>query len=93
MKVDVAIIGAGFSGLNLAHALSSTGYSVSIVDRRRTYPDIFRAEKIEEDQADIMRELGTLQYRLPLTDPIGILSNARNGIVTDCNAGEQYGIS
>ena len=93
MRVDIAIVGAGFAGLSLAHALSSKEYSVCLIDRRKSYPDLFRAEKIEEDQADIMRELDILQYRKPKSGPIGKLSIAEDGIVTDCSVDEQYGIS
>lgn len=93
MAVDIAIIGSGFSGVNLAHALVPKGYSVSLIDRRKSCPDIFRAEKIEAEQADIMRRLGTFDFRSPKSDPIGAIKNARPGVVDEFDGDEQYGIS
>lgn len=93
MTIDVAIIGAGFTGLNLAYSLAASKLDVVIFERKDSYPDAFRAEKIETDQAKIMRELGTLDYRVPKMPPLGIIQNLENGKLTQIDTVEQYGIS
>ncbi|MEQ1855835.1 MAG: NAD(P)/FAD-dependent oxidoreductase [Longimicrobiales bacterium] len=90
---DVAIIGAGFAGVSAAHALSSTGVSVALIDRQRECPDVFRAEKIEPDQAVLMRELGLLDLRAPHRDPIGTTLNFDGRETVEFDTVEQYGIS
>jgi len=92
---DVIVVGAGFAGTCASHALNSVGCKVLLIDRRFDCPDLFRAEKIEADQANIMRELGILQFRAPLRDPIGVIRSfdAVTGAEQDIDTVEQYGIS
>ena len=90
---DIAIVGAGFAGLNMAHCISGQDIKVAVIEKRKTYPNIFRAEKIEAPQAAIMRELGTLQFRTPHTPPLGKTINISGGEVFEVDTVEQYGIS
>ena len=92
-QFDIAIVGAGFAGLNLAHATAAQGLDVAVVDKRTTCPDIFRAEKIEPDQASVMRDLGTLQFRSPKCEPIGKTLRISGDSVSEVDTVEQYGIS
>jgi 2-polyprenyl-6-methoxyphenol hydroxylase-like FAD-dependent oxidoreductase len=66
---------------------------VALIDRLRECPDLFRAEKIEPDQAALMRELGLLQLRAPCREPIGTTLNYDGRQVTPFDTVEQYGIS
>lgn len=93
MTIDIAIIGAGFSGLSLAHTLSTSNLKVVAIERKLIYPDAFRAEKIELDQAKIMGSLGILQYRSPCDAPIGIIDSIENNNFSKIDTIEQYGIS
>lgn len=92
-QLDIAIVGAGFAGLNLAHALRNSSLAVAVIDKRETFPDIFRAEKIEPHQAEMMREIGTLKYRTPKSDPIGTTLNVSGEHVYNVDTVEQYCIS
>lgn len=93
MISDIAIIGAGFSGLSLAHALSKSGFKICIIDKRSKCPDLFRAEKIEYDQASLMRKLDILNFRFPANAPIGKTLNFNGQTHEEFETTEQYGIS
>ena len=93
MDSTIAIIGAGFSGLSLAHALRQCEADVVLIDRNDNCPDIFRAEKIEPDQSDLLRELGILGFRQPKTSPIGETLNYNGENYKKFDTVEQYGIS
>lgn len=91
--VQVVVVGGGFAGACAAHVLSSQGFSVALVDRHETYPDLFRAEKLEPDQVAIMRKLGLLELRAPCTEPIGTTLNFDGHALKPFDTVEQYGIS
>lgn len=55
MDADVINVGSGFSGAAAAYVLSRAGVSVLVLYRSVTYPDTFRAEKLEPNQADALR--------------------------------------
>ena len=97
MEYDIAIIGAGFSGLSLCHALAGKttdrDYRICLIDKRDTCPDLFRAEKIEADQAAIMRDIGTLELRAPRRDLIGEVRFFKDGKLDTHDGDETYGIS
>jgi 2-polyprenyl-6-methoxyphenol hydroxylase-like FAD-dependent oxidoreductase len=90
---DVVIVGAGFAGLSLAHGLAGRDLEIAIVDKRDSYPNLFRAEKIEPRQAESMRRLGTLEMRAPLAGPIGKTLNVSGDKVETFDTVEQYGIA
>lgn len=94
MKTDVAIIGAGFAGLSLAHSIVNSGLKVkvTIAEQQEKYPSNFRSDKIEFEQAGMMRRLGILQYRQPAAGPIGdiLVCDGEKEWVVDTK--EQYGI-
>ena len=91
---DVIVIGAGFAGTCLSHALADLGLKVLLLDRRFDYPSLFRAEKIEADQAEIMRQFGLLEFRTPCDPPIGQIRSysASSALETSVDTVEQYGI-
>lgn len=93
MDVQVAIVGGGFAGACAAHVLARQGFSVALIDRQRFYPDLFRAEKLEPDQAALMRRLGLLDLRVPRRGPIGTTLNFDGRETTPFDTVEQYGIS
>lgn len=93
MQTDIAIIGAGFSGLSTAYAFAKSGLNITLIDKRASCPNLFRAEKIEADQAALMREFGMLDYRAPVSPVIGETLNYKDGDTTPCDTIEQYGIT
>jgi 2-polyprenyl-6-methoxyphenol hydroxylase-like FAD-dependent oxidoreductase len=74
MLVDVALVGAGFAGICAVHALARLGLRVALVERWVLMPDLFRAEKIESDQAKFLRVPELLSFRRPLAQRVGTRS-------------------
>jgi 2-polyprenyl-6-methoxyphenol hydroxylase-like FAD-dependent oxidoreductase len=61
---DIVVIGGGLAGVTAANVLSRQ-WRVILVDPRPTCAPVFKAEKIEPDQAELLRTLGLLQHLLP----------------------------
>lgn len=90
---DVAIVGAGFAGAAAARVLSANGVRCALIDRRSRYPDLLKAEKVEADQAHILRALGLLDLRRPCAAPIGRILRVDRGVPEPVDTIEQYGVS
>ena len=90
--VDVVIVGAGIAGAAAAAILGRTGLRVVLVDPRAEVPALFRAEKIEPDQAALLRAHGLLDGLLPRSARIHRVDEARAGRLLRSVAIEQYGI-
>ncbi len=54
---DVVIVGAGLAGTTAATLLAKSGFSVLLIDRHLEYPACFKAEKVEADQAELLRKI------------------------------------
>ncbi|MDH2432995.1 NAD(P)/FAD-dependent oxidoreductase [Pokkaliibacter sp. MBI-7] len=89
---DIAIIGAGFAGSCLAWMLKDQPVRVALLDRNTSYPPSFRAEKLEQDQAELLSKFGLLDARQPLTSPIHRVDCYRKGQHYQQDVGPQYGI-
>jgi 2-polyprenyl-6-methoxyphenol hydroxylase-like FAD-dependent oxidoreductase len=57
---EVAVVGAGVGGSLLALVLARLGVRVTVVDLHETYPDDFRCEKLNAEQAAILADLKAL---------------------------------
>jgi 2-polyprenyl-6-methoxyphenol hydroxylase-like FAD-dependent oxidoreductase len=90
-SADVIIVGAGLAGATTAAVLGVAGIRVILVDPRETYPECFKAEKIEADQADLFRKLGLLDILMPVASRIRKVWNARDGRILSTRRLEQYG--
>jgi 2-polyprenyl-6-methoxyphenol hydroxylase-like FAD-dependent oxidoreductase len=97
---DVVVVGAGMAGVTLAHALTEPAEraypavpKVAIVDPKTQYPHAFKAEKIELDQAILMRRLGIFDWMLPGAGVIETVHDARGGRVQQTVTVEQYGLA
>jgi 2-polyprenyl-6-methoxyphenol hydroxylase-like FAD-dependent oxidoreductase len=90
--VDVIVVGAGFAGVLIAHNLARQGISVLVLDLAPAYPNVLRAEKIEIDQAAVLRRLGALDCRLPFAQPVGQTVNFSGERHEPHDTREQYGI-
>lgn len=93
LEADVVILGAGFTGSIAAHALCEQGHDVLLVDCAAPDIDPLQAEKIEPDQAVLLRSLGLLDERVPAVDPIGAVQNFDGHGIEEFDTVEQYGIS
>jgi 2-polyprenyl-6-methoxyphenol hydroxylase-like FAD-dependent oxidoreductase len=91
--VDVIIVGAGLTGASTAVVLGRAGWRVVLVDPHPSCPAWFKAEKIEPDQADLLRELGLLDAVAGRACRIHRVTEAVNGRVLRVVPVEQYGIA
>lgn len=89
---DVIVIGAGLAGSTAAAVLGRQGVRVVLVDPRADYPPCFKAEKIEPDQAALLRKFGLLDSVVSRAGQIREVLSASNGLVFRARALEQYGI-
>ncbi|MDO6424860.1 FAD-dependent oxidoreductase [Saccharophagus degradans] len=88
---DVLIIGAGLSGLCLAHQLAAQGISCNIVDKKQDYPESFRADKLEYNQIDQLRKMHLDQFVIPQMKPIGNIQSYCDGQLETIDTIDQYG--
>ena len=91
-EAEIIIIGAGLAGSTAATVLGAKGLRVILLDSRDPYPVCFKAEKIEEDQAQLFRKFGLLDALAPATGRIRTVLNAQRGKVLYAQPIEQYGI-
>ena len=89
---DVVVIGAGLAGASAACVLARLGLRVTLVDPRPNCPPVFKAEKIEPDQAELFRKLRIFQTILPHAAPIREVRSYYNGRLCRVNSTEQYGL-
>lgn len=54
----IVVVGAGLAGTAAAVVLGRQGCRVTLVDPKESYPSVFKAEKIEPEQAQLLRKLG-----------------------------------
>ena len=71
IRRDVLVIGAGLAGSAAAAVLARSGLAVTVIDPNAVFPPLFRAEKIEPDQAALLQSqkleaLGQVEDRAPL---------------------------
>ena len=90
---DVVIVGAGLAGSTAAVLLARQGLKVTLVDPRKEFPPLFRAEKIEADQADLLRKFDLLEAVKPRTRIIREIVRAKDGRIRHRHQVEQFGIS
>ncbi len=89
---DVVVLGAGLGGVCAAAMFARDGREVALIDPSRFQAPTFKAEKIEPDQAALLRRLGLLQGVLPHARRIHQVHEAHLGRVARVRRLEQYGI-
>jgi 2-polyprenyl-6-methoxyphenol hydroxylase-like FAD-dependent oxidoreductase len=77
--VDVVVVGGGLAGVTAATVLARQGVRVALVDRWASFPPLFRAERIQPDQANLFRKLGVMDALLPRTGHVREIVTVWNG--------------
>jgi 2-polyprenyl-6-methoxyphenol hydroxylase-like FAD-dependent oxidoreductase len=90
---DVIVVGAGLAGSAIAAVLARRGLAVTVVDPYPEFPALFRAEKIEPDQAALLQSLGLFDGVQQCTRTINEIIHARAGRILHKRQVEQFGIS
>ncbi len=88
---SVVIVGAGIAGITAAAVLGRNDYCVTLVDSRPTCPHIFKAEKLEADQAELLGKLGLLSVATHSAARISQIVSCYRGRHVKTSRAEQYG--
>lgn len=88
----VIIVGAGLAGTAAAALLGKQSLRITLIDPRRDFPPVFRAEKIEAPQAAILRKLGLMELLLPRASHIREIRDYYQGRHFRTTRTEQYGL-
>jgi 2-polyprenyl-6-methoxyphenol hydroxylase-like FAD-dependent oxidoreductase len=92
ISAEIIVVGAGLAGATAAAVLGQQGRRVILVDPRPSCPPLFRAEKLEPDQVQILRKLGLLEPLLPHARRVRQVRVGYNGRLFKIVPIEQYGI-
>jgi 2-polyprenyl-6-methoxyphenol hydroxylase-like FAD-dependent oxidoreductase len=90
---DAIIVGAGLAGAAAASVLGKQGRRVILLDSRPAFPPVFKAEKIEPDQAELLRKIGLFDLVLPRAKRIHEIRSYYNGRLFRTISEEEYGLS
>lgn len=91
-SAEIVIVGAGLAGAAAAAVLGQQGWRVILVDPRPTCPPVFKAEKIDREQVQLLRKFGLLGPMLPYAGEVCEVRVAYDGRVFRTIPIEQYGI-
>jgi 2-polyprenyl-6-methoxyphenol hydroxylase-like FAD-dependent oxidoreductase len=90
---EVIVVGAGVAGTTAAALLGAQRRRVILVDARQNCPPVFKAEKIESDQAELLERFDLLQGLLPQAGRIQEIRSYYNGRHFRTTVARQYGLS
>ena len=91
-STQIIVVGAGLAGTTAAAVLGQQGWRVILVDPKPSCPPVFKAEKIEPDQARLFRKFGLLEHFLPQAGRVREIRTCYNGRLFGITPTEQYGI-
>jgi 2-polyprenyl-6-methoxyphenol hydroxylase-like FAD-dependent oxidoreductase len=91
-STEIIVVGAGLAGATVAFVLGQQGRRVMLVDPRPSCPPVFKAEKIEPEQAQLLRKFGLLDHILPHVGRVREIWGGYDGRVFNIVPIEQYGI-
>jgi 2-polyprenyl-6-methoxyphenol hydroxylase-like FAD-dependent oxidoreductase len=92
LSAEIIIVGSGVAGAALAALLGQQGRRVIVVDPHAVCPPLFRVEKIERRQVELLRKLGLLEHLLPCTGLVSQVQGSFDGRVFKTGPIEQYGL-
>jgi 2-polyprenyl-6-methoxyphenol hydroxylase-like FAD-dependent oxidoreductase len=91
-RFDVVVVGAGTAGAALATSLARAGLHVALAERSPRCRPCFKAEKVEPDQAELLRKLDLFRALRPALTPIRSIDVGYRGRVLQTLRIEQYGV-
>ena len=65
LSSEIIIVGAGLAGSTLAAVVGQQGRRVILIDPRSSCPPVFKAEKIDVRQVQLLRKFGLFECLLP----------------------------
>jgi 2-polyprenyl-6-methoxyphenol hydroxylase-like FAD-dependent oxidoreductase len=91
-STDVIVIGAGAAGVTAAAVLGQQGHRVLLLDPSSTCPPVFKAEKIERAQLEVLRQFGLIDPLLSASARSTEVHAAFDGRIFKTTATEQLGL-
>lgn len=91
-SADVAIVGGGLAGTLASYLLGRAGYSVTLIDRHRTFPQQFRAEKLGLHHMEAFGRFGLLPAISARAVAFDTVETRRGRRLIDRVHSPQYGI-
>jgi 2-polyprenyl-6-methoxyphenol hydroxylase-like FAD-dependent oxidoreductase len=92
MSADIAVIGGGLSGTLTAYLMGRAGYAVTLIDRHRVFPPVFRTEKLDPAHFEALRRFGLAPAISARAAAFNEVINVRKGRLVDCTHGPHHGI-
>lgn len=87
---DVIVVGAGMAGTLLARQCALAGYGTVLIDSRGQCLPTFKAEKLEADQVELLRQLDCIAELEAVSAPIdGVISGRAGKIVADARIAQR----
>jgi len=93
VSAEIIIVGAGLAGSTLAAVLGQQGRRVILVDPRPSCPQVFKAEKLDVDQVQLLRKFGLLERLVPYSGRWNEVRLGYDGRIFKTLRVEQYGIN
>jgi 2-polyprenyl-6-methoxyphenol hydroxylase-like FAD-dependent oxidoreductase len=90
ISADVIVVGAGMAGVTAASVIGQQGYRVILLDRRMSCAPLFRCEKLEPDQSQLLRKFGLLKHLIPEAGHIREVRGGYDGRCYKIYPFEQY---
>ncbi len=90
---DVIVIGAGLAGAAAAAVLGGQGRRVVLVDPWLECPPLFKAEKIDQQQVQMLGSVGLLKHLIPHSGHVREVRVGYDGRVFKTVPIEQFGLS
>lgn len=88
----IIIVGAGLAGSTAAAIMGRQGLRVTLIDPRRTFPPVFKAEKIEAHQASLLRKWSLFAPFLVHAGRVREIRRYFNGRMFKRTPAEQYAL-
>jgi 2-polyprenyl-6-methoxyphenol hydroxylase-like FAD-dependent oxidoreductase len=92
-STEIIIVGAGAAGVTAAAVLGQRRYRVLLLDANASCPPVFKSEKIEGAQLQLLRQFGLVEQLLPFCSRISEVHAAYDGRVFKTTANEQLGLT
>ena len=93
VSAEIIIVGAGMAGTTLAAVLGGQGRRVILVDPHPRCPRIFKAEKVDQEPAGLLRKFGLLEHLFPHSSRWSEVRVGFDGRIFKTLRTEQYGLN
>ena len=90
---EIIIVGAGAAGVTAAAVFGQRGHRVLLLDANPSCPPVFKSEKIEGAQLQLLRQFGLVEQLLPFCSRISEVHAAYDGRIFKSTPYQQLGLT